>query len=77
MQETFTYQHLLESIYGEADCCGDYKLKQEIMKNPELAEEYRDLKKAKSLLESSLISPKESTVRSILEQSKRKEKELV
>ncbi len=47
------------------------------MKNPELAEEYRDLKKAKALLENSLISPKESTVQSILEQSKRKEKELV
>lgn len=77
MQETYTHHHLLQSIYDELDCCADTKLKNEILKNPALAEEYRALKKSKSLLDSNLLSPKESTVRSILAQSKRKETELV
>lgn len=77
MQETFTHVHLLNSIYNEADCCDNYKLKQEILKNPSLAEEYRELKKSKNLLDSNLLSPKESTVLSILANSKRKKTELV
>ncbi|MBL7789326.1 MAG: hypothetical protein JNL75_05775 [Chitinophagales bacterium] len=77
MQETFTHTDLLKSIYGESDCCDNYKLKQEILKNPVLAEEYRDLKKSKSMLDAHLFTPKESTVNTILASSKRKEKELV
>jgi hypothetical protein len=77
MQETFTYTDLLKSIYEESDCCDNYKLKQEILKNPVLAEEYRELKNSKSILDANLFSPKETTVQSILASSKRKEKELV
>jgi hypothetical protein len=77
MQETYTHQHLLQSIYGELDCCPDTKLKHEILKNSALAEEYRALKKSKSLLDSNLLSPKVSTVESILALNKRKKTELV
>jgi hypothetical protein len=77
MQETYTHHHLLQSIYGELDCCPDTKLKNEILKNPTLAEEYRALKKSKSLLDSNLLSPKVSTVESILALNKRKKTELV
>lgn len=77
MQETFTHTDLLKSIYKEADNCYDYKLKQEILKNSALAEEYRELKSAKSILDANLYSPNETTVLSILAKSKRKETELV
>ena len=77
MQETYTHQHLLQSIYGELVCCDDTKLKEEILKNSSLAEEYRALKKAVSLLENNKLSPKETTVQSILARSKRKETEMV
>jgi hypothetical protein len=77
MQETYTHHHLLRSIYGELDCCPDTKLKHEILKNPALAEEYRALKKSKSLLDSNHLSPKVSTVEFILALNKRKKTELV
>jgi len=77
MQETFTHHHILESIYDEITCCESIKLKEEILKNPNLAEEYRVLKQSKAFLDQNLLSPSPSSVRNILEMSKRKEAELV
>lgn len=77
MQETFTQNHLLESIYNELDGCVDFKLKKELLTNTVLAEEYRELKKAVSLLNQNELSPKSSSVNAILNRSKRKEVELV
>ena len=76
MTETFTHNHLLQSIYGELESCEDFKLKNEILKNPELAAEYRELRKSVSLLNSNTFSPKESTAKRILQKSKDEETEL-
>ena len=76
MQETFTHNHLLQSIYNELDTCDDFKLKTEITQNPILAEEFRELKKSVSILNSNELSPKTSTVEAILQKSKRTAKEM-
>jgi len=76
MKETSTHNHLLQSIYNELDTCEDYKLKNEILTNATLAEEFRELKKSVSLLNSAELSPKTSTVEAILRKSKRTEKEM-
>lgn len=77
MQETSTQNQLLESIYNELDGCVDYKLKSSLLTDTVLAEEYRELKKAVSLLNQNELSPKSTTINSILQNSKRKEVELV
>ena len=76
MQKTSTQNHIIQSIYHELDECQDFKLKKEIIENPSLAEEYRTLRKSVSLLNSCEHSPKMSTIKAILRESKNKETEM-
>jgi len=76
MIQTYTSNDLLTLIYGETDTCGSFKIKQEILQNPELAKEYRELRSTKSILESHHLSPKKATISRILELSQKGVKEL-
>lgn len=77
MQEKFTHNHILQSLYNETGCCESIKLKEEVLKDTSLAEEYRSLKQSKSFLDQHLLAPNEKSVDAILARSKRKETELV
>lgn len=76
MIQTYTSNDLLTLIYGETDTCGSFKIKQEILQNPELAKEYRELRSTKSALDSHQMSPNKATISNILKMSQKGIKEL-
>lgn len=73
MTENFTQEQLLTAIYDETDTCSQYKMKQSLLEDKELAAEYRLLKSTVSILENNLLEPKASSVKNILQYSKQKE----
>jgi hypothetical protein len=73
MTENFTQEQLLTAIYDETDNCTQFKMKQSLLEDKELAAEYRLLKSTISILENNLLEPKASAVKNILAYSKQKE----
>ena len=73
MTENFTQEQLLTAIYDETDNCTQFKMKQSLLEDKELAAEYRLLKSTISILEKNLLEPKASAVKNILAYSKQKE----
>jgi hypothetical protein len=73
MTENFTQEQLLTAIYDETDNCTQFKMKQSLLDDKELAAEYRLLKSTISILENNLLEPKASAVKNILAYSKQKE----
>lgn len=70
MNQTFTQNDLLTLIYDEKDDCSNIKVKKELVTNPTLAAEYRELKQVVSILDNNLLEPKSNTVQTILKHSK-------